>query len=80
MDSITVFDLSTGLLVKKFVESPMMVYDGEILIEFLSTNVPPLINSIYEDWSKRSSINGTNPSLVIEYCGFKYIFCNHYWD
>ena len=51
MDSITVFDLSTGLKVKSFVESP-------------------LINSIYLEWSKKSSINGTNQSLTVEYCGF----------
>lgn len=80
MDSITVYDLSTGLKVKCFVESPFMVHDGEILLDFLSTNVPPLINSIYLEWSKKSTINGTNQSLVVEYCGFKYIFCNHYWD
>ena len=80
MDSITVYDLSTGLLNKTFVESPFMVHNGEILIKFLSTNVPPLINSIYLEWSKNSSLDGTNHSLVIEYCGFQYIFINHYWD
>lgn len=80
MDSITVFDLSSGLVVKKFVESSLMVHDGEILLDYLSTNVPPLINSIYLEWSKKSTINGTNHTLVIEYCGFKYIFNNHYWD
>lgn len=80
MDSITVYDLSNGLLKKRFVESSLMVHDGEILIEFLSTNVPPLVNSIYEEWSKKSTIDGKNQSLVIEYCGFKYIFSNHYWD
>lgn len=53
MDSITVFDLSSGLIVKEFVESPMMVHDGEILLDFLSTNVPPFINSIYLEWSKK---------------------------
>ena len=52
----------------------------EYLIAEIENYLPKEIVEIYFIWSKKSTINGDNESMRIDYCNKTYIFSNHYWD
>lgn len=68
MNSISIFEGKS--LVIEGVENWSKAYD------MLSDT----IKACYVAWKKHSNCDGKNSSMRIDFDGFTYIFCNHYWD
>lgn len=84
MDEITVFEDNKKCMI--FCETSLMFIGEkyrmvpEYLIAEIENYLPKEIVEIYFIWSKKSTINGDNESMRIDYCNKTYIFSNHYWD
>lgn len=84
MDEITVFEDNKKCMI--FSETSLMFIDEkyrmvpQYLISEMENYLPNEIVEIYSIWSKKSTINGDNETMRIDYLNKTYIFSNHYWD
>ncbi len=84
MDEITVFEDSKKCMI--FSESPLMFVSEkyrmvpQYLISEMENYLPKEIVEIYSIWSRKSTVNGENENMRIDYGNKTYIFSNHYWD
>lgn len=84
MDEVTVFEDNKECMV--FSETSLMFIDEkyrmvpQYLISEMENYLPKEIVEIYYIWSKKSTINGDNETMRIDYLNKTYIFSNHYWD
>jgi hypothetical protein len=69
-----------------FSETSLMFIDEkyrmvpQYLISEMRNLLPKEIVEIYSIWSRKSTINGDNETMKIDYGNKTYIFSNHYWD
>lgn len=84
MDEITVFEDNKKCMV--FSETSLMFIPEkyriipQYLISDIENYLPKEIVEIYFIWSKKSTIDGDNETMKIDYGNKTYIFSNHYWD
>lgn len=80
MDEITVYEGDS--LIYEFGESIMMKCGRETfrIMDEAQLYLDPTIWEIYNVWAKKSTIDGTNKTCIIQYGNMRYIFTNHYWD
>lgn len=84
MDEIIVFEDNKKCMV--FSESSLMFIDEkyrmvpQYLISEIENYLPKEIVEIYSIWSKKSTINGDNDTMKIDYGNKTFVFHNHYWD
>ena len=84
MDEITVFEGDKKCMI--FSETSLMFYPEkyrmvpQYLISEMKNYLPKEILEIYSIWSRKSTINGENETMRIDYCNKTYIFSNHFWD
>lgn len=84
MDEIVVFEGNKKCMI--FYETSLMFIDEkyrmvpQYLISEMENYLPKEIVDIYSIWSKKSTVNGDNETMRIDYGNKTYIFSNHYWD